>query len=87
MSEIIVSSFGDSDERKIDKYHNKTSFSGNSSSSGSRGNTTDKQYLFGVLGVPLEVLQEEMRRRMAFRSFAGTSTSAPLSASSSEEET
>ena len=90
MSEIIVSSSGDSDERKIDEYHDESSFNGSSSSdssSSSGGDTTDEQYLFGVPGVPLEVLHEEMRTRMTFGLFAGTSTSAHLSASSSEEET
>ena len=76
---------GDSNERKIDEYHDESSFSGSSSSNSSDnsyssgGNTTDEQYLFGVLGVPLEVLQEERSTRMAFGSFVGTSTSAPLS--------
>ena len=90
MSEIIVSSSGDSDERKIDEYHDESSFSGSSSSdssSSSGGNTTNEQYLFGVPEVPLEVLQKEMRMRMAFGSFAGASTSALSSTSSSEEET
>ena len=69
MSEITVSSSGDSDERKIDEYHDESSFSGSSSSdssSSSGGNTTNEQHLFGVLEVPLEVLQKEMRMRMAW---------------------
>ena len=89
MSEIVVSSSSNSDDKAIDEYHD-SSFSGSSTSSSnssSRGNTTDKQYTSGVPGVPLEVFQDEMRRTMAFRSLVGISTSAHLSASSSEEET
>ena len=47
----------------------------------------DEQYSSGVLGVPLKVLQEELRQRAASRSFVGLSTSAqPSFPSSSEEE-
>ena len=74
MSEIIVSSSSNSDNWEIDEYHDSFSDSGssgsNSSSSGSNssgGNTTDKQYTSGVPMVPLEVLQEELRTRMASR--------------------
>ena len=74
MSEIIVSSSSNSDNWEIDEYHDSSSDSGssgsNSSSSGSNssgGNTTDKQYTYGVPMVPLEVLQEELRTRMASR--------------------
>lgn len=49
-------------------------------------NTTDKQYSSGVPGVPLKVLQEEMRTRATSGSFAGLSTSAPSSIPSSSEE-
>ena len=63
MSEVVIASSSDSDNREIDKYHNSTSDSGSNSSSGSRsnssssgGNITDEQYTFGVRGVPLEVL-------------------------------
>ena len=85
MSEIIVSLSSNSDDREIDKYHDSSS--GSSSRNSSGGNTTDEQYTFGVPGVPLEVLQEELRTREAFGSHIGTSTNAPLSSSSSEEET
>ena len=92
MSEIIMSLSSDSDEREIDEYHDKSNSSGSSdngsnSSNSSRGNTTDKQYLSRVPRVPLEVLQEVMRTRMASGSLVGTSTGAPSSASSSKEET
>ena len=61
MSEIIVSSSSDSDETEIDEYHDKSNLngsndSGSNSRSSSRGNTTDKQYLSRVPGVPLRVL-------------------------------
>ena len=92
MSEIIMSSSSDSDDKEIDKYHDKSNSSGScdngsNSSNSSRGNTTDKQYLSRVPRFPLEVLQEVMRTRMASGSLASTSTSAPSSASSSKEET
>ena len=91
MSEIIMSSSSNSDDREINEYHDSslsgssTDRSSNNSSSG--GNTADEQYTSEVPRVPLEAFQEEMRMRMAFRSLASTSTNAPLSASSSEEET
>ena len=69
MSEIIVSSSSNSDNWEIDEYHDSSSGS-NSSSSGSNssgGNTTDEQYTSGVPMVLLEVLQEELRTRMASR--------------------
>ena len=81
MFEIIMSSFSNSDNREIDEYHDssngssysnsnssKSSSSSSSSSSNSGGNTTDKQYTSGVLGVPLEAIQEKLRIRMASRS-------------------
>ena len=55
--------------------------------SSSGGNTTNEQYTSGVPGVPLEVLQEELRTRMASGLHVGTSTSAPLSISPTEVET
>ena len=78
MFEIIMSSFSNSDNREIDEYHDSSngssysnsnsSNSSSSSSSNSGGNTTDKQYTSGVLGVPLEAIQEKLRIRMASRS-------------------
>ena len=59
MSEIIVFSSNNSDEREIDKYHNENMSSGRSDnsrdSSSDRGNTLDEQYLSSALGIPLEV--------------------------------
>ena len=81
MFEIIMSSFSNSDNREINEYHDSSngssysnsnssnsSSSSSSSSSNSGGNTTDKQYTSGVLGVPLEAIQEKLRIRMASRS-------------------
>ena len=76
MSKIARSLSSNSENREIDEYHDSTSDSSSSSnigsrssdSSSSRGNTTDEQYTSEVLGVPLEVLQEELRSRAASRS-------------------
>ena len=73
MSKIARSLSSNSENREIDEYHDSTSDSGSSSnigsrsgdSSSSRGNIMDEQYTSGVLGVPLEVLQEELRSRAA----------------------
>ena len=95
MSEIIVSSSSNSDNKEIDEYHDSTSDSSSSSSNSSRsngsgsskGNTTDEQYTFGVPGVPLEFLQEELRTRVASKSRVGTSTNTPSSTTPDEVET
>ena len=94
MFEIVVSSSSNSDNREIDEYHDSTndssSSSGNSSRSNGRGNsggnTTDEQYTFRVLGVPLEVLQEELRTGVTSESHVGTSTNAPSSTTPAELE-
>ena len=68
MSEIVLSSSSHSVDKAIDKYTDRSSFSGSSdsnsssSSSSGEGNTTD-EYTFGVPGVPLEVLQEGLKKR------------------------
>ena len=82
MAAIVVSLSSDRDEREIDEHHDESNTSDSSSDSGSScsssgGNTTDEQYSSGVPGVPLEVLQEEMRTRAAFGSSASPPTSAP----------
>ena len=82
MLEIVLSSSSDSVDKAIDEYTDRSSFSGssdsNSSSSGSsnEGNTID-EYTSGILGVPLEVLQEGLR--MKAESGSKASTSAPSS--------
>ena len=47
----------------------------------------DEEYTSGVPGVPLEVLQEQLRKRVAFGSQASTSTSVPSSSPLDEMET
>ena len=73
---IVLSSSSDSVDKAIDEYSDRSSFSGssdsNSSSSSSEGNTTD-EYISGVPGVPLEVLQEGLKTRFKSGSQAGTS--------------
>ena len=59
MSETVLSSSSNSLGKAIDEYHDPSSFSGSSDSNNSTssgGNTTD-EYVSGVPGVPLEVLQ------------------------------
>ena len=74
MSETVLSSSSNSLGKAIDEYHDPSSFSGSSdsnNSTSSRGNTTD-EYVFGVPGVPLEVLQG-LKTRSESGSQAGTS--------------
>ena len=85
MSEVVISSSSNSVDKAIDKYHDSTSYSGSSSNSISSGNTTNEKYTSGVPGIPLEVLQEYLRTRVA--SEAGTSTSIPSSPPLDEVET
>ena len=66
---IVLSSSSDSVDKAIYEYSDHSSFSGSSdsdSSSGSSsgGNTMD-EYISGVPGVPLEVLQEGYRRGLS----------------------
>lgn len=75
MFETVISSTSNSIDKAIDKYHDTTSYSGSSSStsnSSSRGNTTNEGYTSGVPGVPLEVFQEQLRKRAASRSEEGS---------------
>ena len=75
MFETVLSSSSNSVDKAIDEYHDPSSFSGSSdssnSSSSSGGNTTD-EFVSGVPGVPLEVLQG-LKTRAESRSQAGTS--------------
>ena len=87
MTVVVVSSFSDRDEREIDEYHNQSISSSSSSDSSSSGSdSTDEQYPFGVLGAPLEVLQEEMRKMATFRSSAALSINVQPSTLSLDEE-
>ena len=89
MSKIVISLSSNSIDKGIDKYHDSTSYYGSSSStnnSSSGGNITDEEYRSGVPGVPLEVLQEQLRTRAAFGSRAGTLASVPPSTPLDEVE-
>ena len=89
MSENIISSSSNSTDKAIDEYHDTTSYSGSSSTSNSSSevSSTDERYTFGVPGVPLEVIQEQLRKRAASGSHSGTSKSVPPSSPLDEEET
>ena len=86
MSKTVLSSSSNSLGKAIDEYHDPSSFSGSSDSSNnstsSGGNTTD-EYVSGVPGVPLEVLQG-LKTRSESGSQAGTS--APSSTVQDEVE-
>ena len=79
-------SSSDSLEKAKDEYQDESSYitssSGSSNSNG--GNSMDKEYISGVLGFPLEAIQEELRK--ASRSQAGTLSNVPLSDTLDEEE-
>ena len=85
MFKIVVSSSSNNVDKVIDEYHDTTSYSdsssgsSSSSNSSSGGNTTDEQYMSDVLGIPLEVFQEQLRTRAASGSQLGTSTNIPSS--------
>ena len=79
-----MSSSSDRDEREIDEYYDESNSSYSSSeNSSSESDSTDKQYSSGV---PLEVLQEEIRRKAAFGLFASPSTSVQPSTPFPNEE-
>ena len=88
MSETVLSLSSNSVDKAIDEYHDLSSFSGSnddsSNSDSSSGRNTTDEYTSGVPGVPLEVLQEELRTRAESESKAGTS--APSSTVQDEEE-
>ena len=86
MSKTIVPSSSDSTEKAIDEYYNSTSdnSSDNSSHSNERS-SSNEGYTFGVPGLPLEVIQEQLRK--AFGSQADVSSSVPPSNPLDEEET
>ena len=68
MSETVISSSSNSIDKAIDEYHDSISYSGSSNSTSnnnSGGNTTNKEYMSGVLRVPLAVFQELLRTKVA----------------------
>ena len=77
MSEIVVSSSSNSTEKAIDEYYDESSDSSSDTSNSSGGNTTNEEYVSGVPGFPIEVVQEQLRK--ALGSQAGTSSFIPLS--------
>ena len=89
MSEIVLSSSSDSVDKAIDEYNDPNNLSGSSDSnssdsdSSSEGNTMN-EYKSGVLGLPLEVIQEGLKTRSESGFKVGTS--APSSANQDEVE-
>ena len=85
MSQTIISSSSDSTEKAIDEYYDTTS-NGSSSNSNhsSRESSTDEGYTSGVPGLPLEVIQEQIRK--ASGSKVGTSFNVPPSSPLDEKE-
>ena len=85
MSKTVISSSSNSTKKAIDEYYDTSSDNGSSSSShNSEGSSTDEGYTFGVPGLPLEVIQDQLRK--ASGSQAGTSSSVPPSSPLDEEE-
>ena len=58
MSEITVSLSSNSTEKAIDEYYDESSNSSSGTSDSNGGNTTDEEYVSGVPGFPVEVVQE-----------------------------
>ena len=86
MSQTIISSSSDSTKKAIDEYYDSTNNGSSSNTSHSSGeSSTDEGYTSGVPGLPLEVIQEQIRK--ASGSKAGTSSNVPPSSPLDEEET
>ena len=86
MSKIVIPSSSNSTEKAIDEYYDTTSDnSSENSSHSSEGSSSDEGYTSGVPGLPLEVIQEQLRK--ASSSKAGTSSNVPPSSPLDEEET
>ena len=85
MSETIICSSSNSTEKAMDEYYDTTSDSGSSDSSHSNeGSSTDEGYTFGVPVLPLEFIQEQLRK--ASGSQAGSPSSVPSFNPLDEEE-
>ena len=77
---MSVSSSINSTEQAIDEYRDSTSYNSSNNSTSHRssgGSSTDEGYTSGVLGFPLEVIQEQIRK--ASGSQASTSSNIPPS--------
>ena len=87
MSEIVVPLSSDSTKKAIDEYYDSTNdnSSNNSSHSSEEGSSSDEGYTSGVPGLPLEVVQEQLRKTSS--SQAGVLSSAPPFSPLDEEET
>ena len=85
MSNTVISSSSNSTEKAIDEYYDTTNNSGSSNSSHSNeGSSMDEGYTFGVPGLPLEVIQGQLRK--ASSSQASSSSIVPSSNPLDEEE-
>ena len=85
MSEISIPSSSDSIEKAIDEYYDSYSDNNSDNSSHSNeGSSSNEGYTSGVPGLPLEVVQEQLRK--ASGSEAGVSSSVPPSSPLDEEE-
>ena len=85
MSKISIPSSDDSIEKAIDEYYDSSSDnSSNHSSHSSKESSSDEGYTSGVPRLPLEVVQEQLRK--ASDSQAGVSSSVPPSSPLDEEE-
>ena len=85
MSEISISSSDNSTEKAIDEYYDSSNNSFNHSSHSNKESSLDEGYTSGVPGLPLEVVQEQLRK--ASGSQAGVLSSVPPSSPLDEEET
>ena len=86
MSEIVVPSSSDTTEKAIDEYYDSTSDnSSDNNSHSNEGSSSNEGYTSGVPGLPLEVVQEQLRK--ASGSQAGVSSNVPPSSPLDEEET
>ena len=79
MAKIVVFSSSNRDDGEINECHDKSNSSEGSSSSESsfKSSSLDEVYSSGTSRIPLEVFQEEMRKKVALRSSTGSSI-APL---------
>ena len=63
MFEIAIPSSSDSTEKAIDEYYDSTSDnSSDNNSHNNEGSSSDEGYTSGVPGLPLEVVQEQLRK-------------------------
>ena len=85
MSKIVVLSSSNSTKKAINEYYDSTSDnSSDNSSHSNEGSSSYEGYNSGVPGLPLEVVQEQLRQ--ASGSQAGVSSSVPPSSPLDEEE-